>query len=261
MDKSSFKFFLGGHDLEMLTIRELFQIHAPGFFCDKGLLWGAKTSDYRDEIDNCLKLGNIPVLVELNNDMGLSSEKVIITDHHGALTGADKPTSLHQVFDLLDLPDNAWTRRMELVAANDRGHIRGLLDVGATMDEIIAIRTADRNAQGITKEQEMQADIAIAARQVFCGGRLVLVEIPHTRAAAVADRLAVELGGPGCDNLLVISPMEVNFFGEGALVMKLNSAFPGGWFGGSLPERGFWGHGEPALDVVSLLAVCTVEEK
>jgi hypothetical protein len=245
-------FFLGGHDLEMLAIRELLDTYAPGRYCDRGLLWGAKASAYKTEIRTALVADRTPVLVELEDDLDLGGEN-IITDHHGPMAGAGKPTSLHQVFDLLGLPSDAWTRRMELVAVNDRGHIRGMLDVGATMDEIIAIRAADRSAQGITKEQEMQAEEAISARQELCGGRLTVVNLSHNRTAVVADRMAVELGGLGYENLLVLSPNEVNFYGSGELVFALDKAFPGGWFGGSLPKQGFWGHGEPLPDVVSFL--------
>lgn len=261
---TSLLFFLGGCDLEMLTIRELLQAHAPDRFCDKNLSWGARASDYRVEIDGAIKNGNTPVLVELENDLGLKTcphpdplpegegEKisgpfpddaggVIIIDHHGPLAGADRPTSLHQVFALLDLPPEAWTRRMELVAANDRGHIRGMLEVGATMEEIIAIRAADRAAQGITQEQERQAAEAVLSAEILCNGRLTVVRLPHSRTAAVADRLAPELGGAGYDNLLVLSPDEVNCYGGGALISALAERFPGGWYGGSLPERGFFG--------------------
>ncbi|MBI4664147.1 MAG: hypothetical protein HY735_35575 [Verrucomicrobia bacterium] len=41
--------------------------------------------------------------------------------------------------------------------------------------------------------------------------------------------------------MLIVSPGEVNFFGEGGFVRGLDQAFPGGWSGGALPERGFWG--------------------
>lgn len=245
-------FLLGGHDLEMLTIRELLHTHVPECFVDKGLSWGARASDYRTEIEAALKAGRTPALVELADDMGLDGKAVII-DHHGPLAGADKPTALHQVFDLLKLPPQVWTRRMELVAANDRGHIAGMLAVGATKDEIVAIRTADRAAQGITPQQEQQAAEAIASAETVCNGRLTIVRLPHNRTAAVADRLAPELGGAGYENLLVISPAEVNFFGAGPLVLLLDQAFPGGWYGGSLPERGFWGHGEPLPDILPFL--------
>jgi len=241
---TSLLFLLGGHDLEMLAIRELLQTHAPDFFCDRGLSWGARASDYRAEIDEAMRNGYTPVLVELENDLGLEPHPlgaVIIVDHHGPLAGADKPTSLHQVFALLGLPPEAWTRRMELVAANDRGHIRGLFDAGASMDEIIEIRAADRAAQGITAEQEQQAADASLSAEISCNGRLTVVRLPHSRTAAVADRMAPELGGPGYDNLLVVSPGEFNFYGCGSLISALAERYPGGWYGGSLPERGFFG--------------------
>ena len=69
----------------------------------------------------------------------------------------------------------------------------------------------------------------------------------------ITDRLDRELGGPGYHNLLILSPGEVNFYGEGRLVNALAAAFPAGWYGGSLPERGFWGHGEPLPDVLNFL--------
>lgn len=245
-------FLLGGHDLEMLTIRELLQAN-NACFIDMGLGWGAVASAYQPEIEVALKAGKTPVLVELVDDLGLEGEVVSI-DHHGPLAGAEMPTSLHQVFALLKLPPEDWTRRMELVAANDRGHIRGMLAVGATLEEISAIRAADRAAQGTTQEQEEQAVAAVRVVQALCNGRLTVVRLPHNRAAAVADRLAPELGGGGSENLLVISPDELNFYGSGQLVHLLDRTFPGGWYGGSLPERGFWGYaGTPLPDLLTLL--------
>ena len=246
-------FLLGGHDLEMLTIRELLQVYAPDAFIDKRLVWGARASDYRPEIDRAIKNRLTPVLIELQNDLGLSPPEVIIIDHHGPLAGADAPTSLHQVFELLGLPPEAWTRRMELVAANDRGHIQALKDIGATGEEIAEIRAADRATQGITPEEERQAEEALAAAVTVCGGALTIVSIPHGRTAAVTDRFAPELGGPGVENLLVVSPGEASFFGSGHMVALLARRYPGGWYGGSLPERGYFGISPSPDDFISYL--------
>ncbi|MGH9893393.1 MAG: hypothetical protein ACREA0_15670 [bacterium] len=116
-------FFLGGTDLEMLTIRTLLEETIPGRFHDKHLVWGAKASAYGEEIGEALDAGKTPVLVELEDDVGLDREAVVITDHHGERAGSDKPTSLHQIFALLGLPAKRWTRWFDLVAANDRGYI------------------------------------------------------------------------------------------------------------------------------------------
>lgn len=246
-------FFLGGHDLEMTTIRDLLEKYTPGRFHDKGLYWGAKVSDYGREIEAAIAMGETPVLVELTVDMELKPDSVIIIDHHGKGAGFDKPTSLHQVFDILNLSGEVWTRWFDLVAANDRGYIPAMIRAGAALDEIAAIRAADRVAQGITPEEESEGERAAARAEVLAGGMLTIVRLGHIRTAAVADCMEPALGGLGYKNLLVISPMQVNFFGAGNLVLALNEAFPGGWYGGALPERGFWGHGEPVPDAATFL--------
>ncbi len=247
------RFLLGGHDLEMLAIRELLELTGARFH-DKHLPWGAKASDYLCEIEAAKSAGETPVLIELEPDLP-DLEGAVLVDHHGARAGADKPTSLHQIFDLLGLPQQEWTRWFDLVAANDRGYIPELLAIGATREEIIRIRAADRAAQGIAPEEEAQGEEAVKRLQSRAGGRLHVVELPHARTATVADRLESALGGPGYTNLLVVSPMQVNFFGQGKIIEALNRRYPSGWYGGALPERGFWGHGAPAPPLGELVQV------
>lgn len=245
-------FFLGGHDLEMLTIRELLEAEAPGRVHDEGLGWGARASAYRDEIAACRARGDTPVLVELDNDLGL--EALVVVDHHGERAGEDAQTSLEQVFALLRLPRERWTRWHELVAANDRAYIPGLVAAGATRDEIARVRAADRAAQGITPQEEAEAERALAHATRLCNGRLTVVRAPHARLAAVEDRLRPELGGPGVENLLLIAPSEVNFSGGGRVVAALDRRFPGGWYGGALPSQGFWGHAGGLPPIVDFVA-------
>lgn len=252
--KNRWSFFLGGHDLEMITIRDLLRECGVDSIFDKGLSWGAKTSDYREEIEACIQEGRIPVLIELVDDLGLAPDRVIVVDHHGELAGRDRPTALEQVFQLLGLPPERWMRWLALVAANDRGYIPELVRMGATREEIEKIRAADRVAQGITEEQEVAAKQAVEAAEVLAGGALTVVRLPHSRTSAVVDRLDPTLNGPGYENLLVVSPGQVNFFGSGDLVRELDREFPGGWYGGGLPEQGFWGHPDySAEEIVSFL--------
>jgi hypothetical protein len=251
-------FFLGGYDLEMVTIRDLIAAVAPERLFDKQLTWGAQASAYRDEIEAAIARGDRPVLVELPDDLALGSKSVIVADHHGPRAGAQRPTSLHQVFDLLCLPPERWTRWLDLVAANDRGHIPELRLMGATTDEIARIRAADRAAQGVTNEEELAAASAIENAERLAGGSLTVVRIPHAHASAVADPLALAPNPPA--NLLVISPGEVNFFGVGNLVEALDRRFPGGWYGGALPERGFWGAQRPGDEVREALEEILIAE-
>jgi len=251
------RFLLGGHDLEMLEISRLvLATLGPDAVVDKGLPWhAALASAYAAEIEAALAGGVRPVLVELRPDLPAEMlDRSTIVDHHGPLAGADKPTSLEQVFALLDLPQAAWTRRLALVAANDRGWIPELRAMGADADEIAAIRAEDRVAQGVTAAEEAAAKAALAAAERRPSG-LVLVRLPHGRTSPVFDRLAMDAVPDAPPDALVVSPGELDFSGAGARVTALARAFPDGWSGGALPERGFWGHGAPLPGLDAVLAV------
>jgi hypothetical protein len=196
-------FFLGGRDLEMVTIRELLEREAQGRFHDRGLGWGARASSYRGEILVAIGEDFTPVLVELENDLGLQDGLILVADHHGPRAGKESPTSLHQVFRLLCLPPERWTREYELVAANDRGYIPALKDLGASPQEITAIRAADRRAQGITAEEEAAADRAARDLETDAGGALTIAHLPHVHTAPLTDRLHADLGGPGYRNFAI----------------------------------------------------------
>jgi len=241
-------FFLGGHDLEMLVIRDLLARQgAP--YVDKGLGWGAKASAYQKEIGKAVRQKRLPVLVELEDDTGLAGNEVVIVDHHGTRAGVDKPTALEQVWRLLEMPHSDWQEaRYEdlpypLIAANDRGHVRAMQYLGATQEQMTKVRELDRKAQGITEQQERQAQVGIERAQHRLHGRLTVVQVPHAKTATVTDRLHVALGGPGYENLLIVSPDETNFYGRGEAICRLDKQWPGGWSGGELPDRGFWGIG------------------
>lgn len=251
-------FFLGGHDLEMLEIGQLVRAAwGKAAVVDRGLPWnGAVASAYLQDIEAAVAAERTPVLVELRDDLPAElSGRCVHVDHHGARAGADAPTALEQVFALLGLPKERWTRRMALVAANDRGWIPELRAMGATDAEIAAIRAEDRAAQGVTAAEEAVAEAALARAERRLEGSLVLVRLPHARTSPVLDRLALQAGEGEPPDVLVLSPEEVNFSGRGARVLALDAAFPGGWRGGALPARGFWGRGRPLPDEAALLRV------
>lgn len=252
-DRANLVFFLGGSDLEMQTIRGLLEETAPLHFHDKHLGWGARASAYGKEIGEALAAGRTPVLVELEDDLGLDRARVVVVDHHGARAGSDQPTSLHQVFGLLGLPAEGWTRWFALVAANDRGHIAEMLRLGARAEEIRRVRAGDRAAQGISLEEERAGEEAVRHAETLAQGRLTLVRLAHAHTATVTDRMDPTLGGPGFENLVALSPAEVNFFGSGELVTALDKRFPGGWYGGALPQHGFWGRAGSGEEVLAFL--------
>jgi len=256
-------FFLGGYDLEMLTLRELLE-NKSCHFTDHRLQWGASASAYASEIQRARSLGRTPVLVELNYDLEPSlRDSVIEIDHHSSRAGADAPTSLEQVLSLLQIPisDFQSNRWWQLVAANDRGHIRAMrnLTPSASDEEVRAVRLADLQAQGTTeKEIENAKDLLHQTKRYLATGKLMIVQCPSNRTSLTAEVCEPFLGGPGFENLLVIGDTELAFYGAGWIVERLASASPAGgcWFGGSLPEYGFWG-GVSALigfDAVSFIA-------
>lgn len=247
-------FFLGGQDLEMLTIKQLLEENTQPLW-DKQLSWNeASASAYQSEIEVALQQKKVPVLIELKNDLALTTAQIILIDHHGVQAGEGQPTALHQVFDFLRLPAFRWTRWFDLVAANDRGYIPALQAIDASQSEIVKVRQADRRAQGISLDDEKAALEAIATMEIRAEGALNIVYLEHHRTTAVVDALHPALGGIGYQNLLVVSPQEVNFFGEGKEVQALAQAFPDSWYGGALPTRGFWGcHGIETGKVIDFL--------
>lgn len=255
------EFFLGGRDLEMEAIRALLDRCSSGRIHDKGLSWGARTSDYAAEIEACLAAGRRAVLVELVDDRGFEQrEGVIVVDHHGSRSGSDRPTSLEQIFELIGRPRSEWTRELALVAANDRGHVRAMKAMGASVEEMQRVRAADRAAQGISPDEEREGEAAAHQRRELLHGRLTVVDLPHARTATVGDVLDADLGGPGYTNLVILSPTSTTVFGEGSVIDALRTRWPEGWYGGDLPQRGYWGVGR-RLDEVKVVEVvqCTLE--
>ena len=232
-------FYLGGHDLEMAEIRLLLERHAPGRFADAHLQWGATASAYKADIRQALDEGFDIALIELENDLvpGLVPPgRLIVIDHHGERAGKDMPTAIEQTAALLKVPLSRW---QQLVSANDKGHIAGLEDMGADEREIIAIRKADRRAQGISPAGEALARRAIAEARRHAS--LTLVRTGLATSTAIADFLHPALGGPGYENLLVILKDKAAFFGNGRIIKALCEKFQPCWYGGALPKTGYWG--------------------
>ena len=234
--------FAGGYDGEMIAIINACR-EAGVEVMDKHLGWGASVDSYTEEIEKVISEGMTPVLVELGGAEQVSG--AIIVDHHNENVG--KPASIIQILDLLGVEPS---REQQLIAANDNGYIPGMLALGATAEEVAKVRLLDRSAQGITPEQESEAERAIAAAEVVNG--VTIVRMAHSKTATVCDRL---FDPEKEQRLLILSgDGESNFFGNGELCKLLQgdktgktpegwdtfSNF-GGWIGGNLPTSGFWG--------------------
>ncbi|MBQ9731931.1 MAG: hypothetical protein IJV97_02450 [Alphaproteobacteria bacterium] len=235
--------FAGGYDGEMVEIINACR-EAGVEVVDNHLGWGAAASAYASEIAQAASEGKAPVLVELTLDIEVPSTSIIV-DHHNENVG--KPASLLQVLNLIGVEPS---REQQLIAANDCGYIPGMLALGATAEEVAKVRYADRAAQGITPEQEAEAERAIAAAETVNG--VTIIRMAHSKTATVCDRL---FNPEKEQRLLIISEDgESNFFGNGELCQLLQGEKTGktpegwdtysnfgGWIGGNLPTSGFWG--------------------
>jgi len=143
-------FLLGGYDLEMIEIRNLLEKNNQKYY-DYKLKWGASLSAYQSLLNDKEHF----IAVELDEDISQPRNFTLI-DHHGE--NSYKPSSLEQIAKILNVSLNRW---QQLVAINDVSYIPGLQEFGATQDEIVKIREADRLAQGISLSDEKIAQESI----------------------------------------------------------------------------------------------------
>ena len=199
-DLKNHVFLLGGPDLEMATIKQLLFEHvSPQQVMDKQLQWGARLSGYKDEFNEI----DTFVGIELINDIAPPKNYINI-DHHNEHSG--NPTAMEQVAALLKVGLNRWQK---LVAANDRAYIPGLLEMGATQEEIAKIRLADRKAQGVTPQDEKFAGQSIEQNMRTVKG-VTIVKSLTPRFSPITDRLY------RTEKLLVYTDNELTYYGKGA---------------------------------------------
>lgn len=202
-------FLLGGYDLEMLTIKQMLEGKDNCIVIDKHLQWHhARLSAYRDELSRFV--GYAIYGIELQEDIPLPQNYYRI-DHHN--DWADKPSSLEQVAEVLQARLDRYQR---LVAANDKGYIPAMKDLGASEDEIDEIRRKDRAAQGITEEDEALAEKAIAMNLRQYKG-VTVVKAFSSHFSPICDRLYPY------HRLLIYTDAEWMFYGKGtAELIKLS---------------------------------------
>jgi len=236
-----FAFFLGGYDAEMVSIQKILTETGEKIF-DNALSWNnAKLSTYKQEMES-LAEDEIPVFIELQLDCSFSDNSIII-DHHNENAGIDKATSIEQVAALIDIKLN---RFQQLISANDRGHIRGMMKLCATEDEIQKIRRFDREAQGVTEEDEKLAERSIRERLEVIDGHTAIVDSLTEKTSPIFDALYGKH-----THIFILTPEGgLNYSGTGEMVDRLDNIYSGlrekepdfkFWKGGELPESGFFG--------------------
>ena len=210
-------FLLGGHDLEMIEIKKLLERYGCQFH-DAGLRWdNAELDAYRDVLEQNPDASFIGI--ELRDPGHLSTKfNYTLIDHHNELS--DRPAAILQVAAMLGVEPN---RRLLLVAANDSGYIPAMQAIGATEEEMAAIRKEDRAAQGVSDEDELLAQLSIA-NHLSKHGNLLVVHALTSCFSPICDRLFPYR------HLLVYTDSEWVFYGSGkdALVKSFSKEISAG---------------------------------
>lgn len=248
-DCFAYHYFLGGYDAEMLEIKKLLQEHQCVIH-DANLQWGAELSSYKQDLDQLLP-HEIPVFIELELDIPYP-ERAIVIDHHGKLSGKDKKSSLEQIAGHLG---RKLTREQQLISANDKGHIRGMLAIGATDKEVCRVRAIDRRSQGITHHDYLWAKEAIANLKEIIPG-VVFIESKTNRTAAIIDKIWDKY-----QTFIIKTSGEVHVSGAGPLIndlieryekLKKNHPSINFWSGGMMPICGFFGSNDFTEDIFTM---------
>ncbi|MCK4258647.1 MAG: hypothetical protein KAX49_06700 [Halanaerobiales bacterium] len=232
-------FILGGKDLEMIEISKILKAHNQKFL-DNNLFWGAKLSDYEEQLKNLCEF-QIVVGIELFKDISIQ-QKYIEIDHHN--DNAYKPASIEQVAELLGLK---LTRYQQLVAKNDTGYIRAMVEFGATQEEIEKIRRADRKCQGVTEKDEKLAEKSIQDHLYIENG-VTIVKSLVDKFSSICDRLYPN------EKLIVYTDDELNYYGKAA--QKLGELYQRKhgeakvYFGGG--ENGYFGFSQGSINLLEI---------
>lgn len=227
-----FLVLIGGYDLEMLAIKKILDKNNIDYV-DKKLFWGAKLSDYKNEI---IKNKDKTIVgIELYKDLEIDFDYIEI-DHHNQ--NSNKDSSIEQISELFGITLN---REERLIALNDKGYIPAMEKYGATREEIEKIRYMDREAQGVTKQDEELAVKSINENKKEYSN-LLIVKSFTSKFSTITDRLYPT------KNMLVYTDEEFTYYGEKAKEFGEHFQKIYGdkiYFGGS--SQGFFGAGQGSL--------------
>lgn len=223
----------------MKAIRTLLERNAQPFV-DFGLAWGAALSAYKEVMALDEWIGFRFAGIELKEDI-LPPPNYLRIDHHDDLV--HKPAAIVQVAELIGVELSRWE---QLLAANDAHYIPGMLVLGATPEEIQAIRLADRAAQGVTEQDERLAEESILHHMEQRNG-LSIIHAQTSRFSPIMDRLH-----GNADRVLVWRENELTYYHADAehLAARILPEVPKGqlYIGGSgtffgmhsVEDTGYW---------------------
>lgn len=240
MKKLNKIFVVPNNDAEAIQIQKILLDKKQNFLVTQQQ-WGASWEGLEDKIKE--KLQNFKGQIYGVELQGNNIYDGLNVDHH-KYNDDDRSNKLSSIQQVAELVSYEMTDFDNFISVNDNGYIPAMEKLSNELDMteeetkniINQIRFLDRQAQGITKEQEEQSNQAILKLNLTEKQNLVIVHLPHSKCSTITDRLYGLY-----DNLLILSEDgESNFYGVGSVVSQLHKEFEG-WCGGNLPEYGFWG--------------------
>jgi hypothetical protein len=245
IDRENRMWVVPNNDLEAKTMVDMLEREKEKFLVT-GQTWGASWENLEPEIKQKIELAKKSGKEVYGIELQGYSNGAINIDHHTYRDDdrSNNKSSIEQVAEILEVE---LTLDEKFVSANDKGYIPAMEKLGNELGinpedlaEIIAnIRMRDREMQGVTVEQEAQAQEAVEKLGKINEKReYIQLDLPHSKTSTVTDRLYGKY-----DNLLITSgDGETNFYGTTEIIQMLNEKFPGGWSGGQLDQgSGFWG--------------------
>lgn len=233
------------NDLEAKTIVEMLEREKEEYLVT-GQAWGASWENLEEEIKAEIEKAKKEEKTVYGVELQGNSNGAKNVDHHiyGEDNRSNEKSSIEQVAEILGVE---LTLEEQFVSANDKDYIPAMEKLGAELglseedlQEIIAnIRMKDREMQGVTPEQEAQAQEAVEKLGEITEKReYIQLDLPHSKTSTVTDRLY----GKYVNLLITSGDGETNFYGTTEIIQMLNERFPGGWSGGQLDQgSGFWG--------------------
>jgi hypothetical protein len=157
----------------------------------------------------------------------------------------NEKSSIEQISTLLGVE---LSRHQLLVAANDRGYIPAMKDLGATENEIKVVRAQDRLAQGVTPDQEAQAVADIKSAKIKEGKWFI--RCPKGSTSAITDRIFGQYS-----ELITVDEVNGKWIYFGPRHIEFYNLTEGGktlarWAGGD-PKNGFSGVEKPTAETQS----------
>lgn len=216
------------NDLEAKTIIEMLERCKEEYLVTLqpwGASWEGLEEELKVKIEEAKKLNKDIYGIELQGN----SKGAINIDHHVYEKDdrSNLKSSIEQVAEILGVELSVDE---QFVSENDKGYIPSMQQLGLKLginkedlQEIVDnIRIRDREMQGITIEQEAQAQEAIEKLGDLTQKRdYILINLPHSKTSTVQDRLYGMF-----ENLLITSADgETNFYGKAEIINMLHEKF------------------------------------